>query len=53
MMGMSSWPIIRAEVAVRTVRASLAEHAVPEKVIFVCFGEEVAAAYRRRLESSV
>jgi O-acetyl-ADP-ribose deacetylase len=48
--GVFGYPINRAaEVAVREVRAFLEGHSLPEKVLFVCFGEEACAAYRELL----
>ena len=48
--GIYGFPIERATaIAVREARAFLAAHALPEKIIFVCFGPDVLAAYRREL----
>ena len=38
-----------ARIAVDTVRAFLAEHEVPERVIFCCFGRDSAAAHEAAL----
>jgi O-acetyl-ADP-ribose deacetylase (regulator of RNase III) len=48
--GVYGYPVERAtEIAVRETRAFLAEHPLPEKVLFVCFGDEVCSAYDRAL----
>src|SRR5687767_3357428 len=48
--GIYGFPLERATgIAVSTVKAELAEHALPGRVIFVCFGEDSTAAYRRAL----
>ena len=38
-----------ARIAVASVRAHLAKHELPEKVIFVCFDERTVGAYRQAL----
>jgi O-acetyl-ADP-ribose deacetylase (regulator of RNase III) len=38
-----------ARIAVASVRAHLAQHELPEKVIFVCFDEPTVEAYRQAL----
>jgi O-acetyl-ADP-ribose deacetylase len=38
---------LAAEIAVAAVRDELAEHTLPESVIFVCFDERTLRAYRR------
>ncbi len=48
--GVYRFPVDRATaIAVHEARAFLAAHALPEKIIFVCFGSEVLAAYQREL----
>ena len=48
--GVYGYPIDAAvTIAVREVRASLARGAEPQRVVFCCFGEALAAAYRRAL----
>ena len=48
--GVYGYPLEAAtRVAVDTVRAFLAEHAVPERVIFCCFSAQAEAAYRAAL----
>jgi len=48
--GVYGYPVDRAtEIAVREVAAWLEAHALPERVLFVCFGEETCAAYERAL----
>jgi O-acetyl-ADP-ribose deacetylase len=50
--GAYGFPLERAtEIAVREVRAFLATHPLPEKVIFCCFGEHATAAYERELRT--
>ena len=50
--GAYGYPLKRAtEIAVREVRAFLATHKLPEKVMFCCFGEYAAAAYERELRT--
>ncbi len=45
--GVYGYPLAAAtRVAVETVRAFLAAHALPERVIFCCFSAEAEAAYR-------
>ena len=41
-----------ARIAVREVRTFLAENDLPDKVILVCFGDDVLAAYQNALEES-
>ncbi len=38
-----------SQIAVREVRAFLAENALPEKVIFVCFSQDMREKYERHL----
>jgi O-acetyl-ADP-ribose deacetylase (regulator of RNase III) len=38
-----------ARIAVASVRAHLAKHELPEKIIFVCFDERTVEAYRQAL----
>jgi O-acetyl-ADP-ribose deacetylase len=46
--GVYGYPIAQAaNIAVKTVRAHLASHALPERVIFVCFGDDTYAALDR------
>ncbi len=48
--GVYGYPLAAAaRVAVETVRAFLAAHALPERVIFCCFSTEAEAAYRAAL----
>jgi O-acetyl-ADP-ribose deacetylase (regulator of RNase III) len=48
--GVYSFPADRAaRIAVATVRAFVAEHDMPEKVIFCCFGQASAEAHRAAL----
>ena len=48
--GVYGYPLEAAtRVAVDTVRAFLAEHALPERVIFCCFSAQAEAAYRAAL----
>ena len=48
--GVYGYPVERAtQIAVREVRAFLAERDAPERVIFACFSEAVLAAYQRAL----
>ena len=50
--GVYGYPLAdAAEVAVRTVRAFLTEHPVPERVMLVAFDDAVAAALRRAVEA--
>jgi len=50
--GVYSFPVGRATaIAVREVRAFLATHASPGKVLFVCFGSDVLAAYQKELSA--
>jgi O-acetyl-ADP-ribose deacetylase (regulator of RNase III) len=50
--GAYRFPLERAaRIAVREVRDFLAHHPRPERVVFVCFGPEVAETYRRVLAS--
>ncbi|HEX6071305.1 MAG TPA: O-acetyl-ADP-ribose deacetylase [Longimicrobiaceae bacterium] len=49
--GVYGYPIDEAAaIAVREVAAFLRSHALPERVLFVCFGDRACAAYRRLLE---
>jgi len=43
-------PELAVPIAVREVRAWLANHDAPVRVVFACFGAEMAAAYRKALE---
>jgi O-acetyl-ADP-ribose deacetylase (regulator of RNase III) len=48
--GIYGYPIEAAcAIAVREMRAYLAENELPETVIFVCFGRDIYQAYRREL----
>lgn len=48
--GVYGYPLAKASrVAVNTLRESLAEHPLPEKVMLVCFNSEVRAAYEGAL----
>ena len=48
--GVYGYPIDAATaIAVREAAAFLAEHPVPERVLFACFGDEVCGAYEREL----
>ncbi|TCO80413.1 O-acetyl-ADP-ribose deacetylase (regulator of RNase III) [Plasticicumulans lactativorans] len=48
--GIYGYPVEQAaEVAVGTVAAELAASAIPERVLFVCFGSEVLGAWQARL----
>ena len=48
--GVYGYPIDAATaIAVRETAAFLEEHPVPERVLFVCFGDEVCGAYERAL----
>jgi O-acetyl-ADP-ribose deacetylase len=50
--GIYGYPLDAAcAIAVRTVRDFLAEHALPERVIFCCFDARTEAAYRDLLPS--
>jgi O-acetyl-ADP-ribose deacetylase (regulator of RNase III) len=50
--GVYGYPLEAAtRVAVDTVRAFLAEHATPERVVFCCFSPQAEAAYRAALAS--
>jgi O-acetyl-ADP-ribose deacetylase (regulator of RNase III) len=51
--GVYGYPIGQAvEIAVREVRAGMAENESIEKVTFACFGDEVFEAYRRAIDNS-
>jgi len=51
--GVYRFPVRRAtEIAVRTVRNFLRENEYPEEVVFCCFGQETANAYREALKQS-
>jgi O-acetyl-ADP-ribose deacetylase len=48
--GAYGYPVAQAaNIAVKTVRAFLAGHALPERVIFVCFGDDTCAALDRAI----
>ena len=48
--GVYRFPLERAtRIAIETVVAALTEHALPERVVFCCFGAEAAAIYRSLL----
>lgn len=48
--GVYGYPVEEAtRIAVRETGAFLAAHALPERVIFVCFGDDVCDAYHREL----
>jgi O-acetyl-ADP-ribose deacetylase (regulator of RNase III) len=48
--GAYGYPIERAaEVAVKSASTFLENHALPERIIFACFGEETASAYHAAL----
>ncbi|MFZ5791490.1 MAG: O-acetyl-ADP-ribose deacetylase [Pseudomonadota bacterium] len=48
--GIYGYPLKRAtEIAVRTVREEMAKPGAPQRVVFACFGRDVADAYRRAL----
>jgi O-acetyl-ADP-ribose deacetylase (regulator of RNase III) len=48
--GIYGYPLEQAvAIAVSEVRAWQGEHALPERVVFCCFGDESAAAYRHQL----
>ncbi len=48
--GVYGYPVPQAaNIAVRTVRAHLASHVLPERVIFVCFGDDVYTSLDRAL----
>lgn len=48
--GVYGYPVAPATaIAVREARAFLDAHALPEKILFVCFGDDVLDAYRREL----
>lgn len=48
--GVYGYPIEQAvTIAVREVRTWLARGAQPQRIVFCCFGEAIAAAYRREL----
>ncbi|MFI5379111.1 MAG: O-acetyl-ADP-ribose deacetylase [Tepidisphaerales bacterium] len=50
--GAYGFPLERAtEIAVREVRAFLATHKLPEKVVFCCFGEHARAAYEKEVRT--
>ncbi|MGA2496466.1 MAG: O-acetyl-ADP-ribose deacetylase [Tepidisphaeraceae bacterium] len=50
--GAYGYPLERAtEIAVREVRAFLAAHELPEKVVFCCFGEHATAAYAKEMRT--
>ncbi len=51
--GVYGYPIAQAaSIAVKTVRAHLTSRALPERVIFVCFGDDTYAALDRALAIS-
>jgi O-acetyl-ADP-ribose deacetylase len=48
--GVYGYPIDAATgIAVRETAAFLAEHSLPERVLFVCFGDDVCGAYERAM----
>jgi O-acetyl-ADP-ribose deacetylase len=48
--GVYGYPVEEATaIAVRETSAFLNEHALPERVLFVCFGDDVCGAYERAL----
>jgi O-acetyl-ADP-ribose deacetylase len=48
--GVYGYPVEEATaIAVRETAAFLDEHPLPERVLFVCFGDEVCSAYERAL----
>ncbi len=50
--GVYGYPVdAAAAIAVREVRAWLVRGAAPDRVVFCCFGADIAAAYRRALGS--
>jgi O-acetyl-ADP-ribose deacetylase (regulator of RNase III) len=50
--GVYGYPLDEAAgTAVREVAAFLGSHPLPERVLFVCFGDRACAAYRRLLEA--
>ncbi|MES2359047.1 MAG: O-acetyl-ADP-ribose deacetylase [Gemmatimonadota bacterium] len=51
--GVYGYPIAQAaDIAVKSVRAYLASHALPDHVIFVCFGDDVYAALDRAITAT-
>jgi O-acetyl-ADP-ribose deacetylase (regulator of RNase III) len=51
--GVYGFPLERAtRIAVAAVSGELEAHALPERVVFACFGKDVAAAYRKALGGS-
>ena len=51
--GVYGYPIPRAaNIAVKTVRAHRATHALPERVIFVCFGDDTYVALNQALTAA-
>ena len=51
--GVYGYPVAQAaDIAVKTVRAFLAAHALPERVIFVYFGDDTCAALDRAMTAS-
>jgi len=51
--GIYGFPLERAtRIAVAAVSGELEAHALPERVVFACFGKDVAAAYRKALGGS-
>jgi O-acetyl-ADP-ribose deacetylase (regulator of RNase III) len=50
--GVYGYPVDQAaRIAVRETGAFLADHPLPEKVLFVCFGDDVCSAYDQALAS--
>jgi O-acetyl-ADP-ribose deacetylase (regulator of RNase III) len=50
--GAYGYPVaLAAEVAVRAVRAHLEQQVQPREIVFCCFSESVAAAFRRAVEA--
>jgi O-acetyl-ADP-ribose deacetylase len=51
--GVYGYPIAQAaDIAVKTVRAYMASHALPDHVIFVCFDDDVCAALDRAITAT-
>jgi len=49
--GVYGFPLERATgIAVDVVSSDLAAHALPNRVLFACFGRDVAAAYRKAID---
>ena len=48
--GVYGYPLAQAaNIAVKTVRGHLANHTLPERVVFVCFGDDTYAAFDRAI----